>query len=94
MRPWAEDLGHRGPPFAWDPVRRAQLRAELDGFFARKYGLTRDELSYVLDPADVHGSDYPSETFRGLRDKELAEFGEYRTRRLVFEAYDSLEGVR
>lgn len=93
MRPWAEDLGHTGPPFGWDEERRARLRAELDGFFARKYGLSRDELSYVLDPADVHGPDYPSETFRGLRDKEIARHGEYRTRRLVLDAYDRLEGV-
>ena len=28
-RPWAEDLGPRDPPFAWDPGRRARLRAEL-----------------------------------------------------------------
>ena len=93
MRSWAEDLGHAGPPFGWDPDRRMQLRTELDGFFARKYGLTRDQLRYVLDPADTHGSDYPSETFRGLRDKEIAQFGEYRTQRLVLEAYDRLEGV-
>ena len=93
MRPWAVDLGHDGPPFSWDTDRRMQLRAELDGFFARKYGLTRDQLRYVLDPADVHGPDYPSETFRGLRDKEIARLGEYRTQRLVLEAYDQLEGV-
>ena len=93
MRLWAEDLGHVGPPFGWDPNRRLSLRAELDGFFARKYGLSRDQLRYVLDPADTHGSHYPSETFRILRDKEIARFGEYRTRRLVLEAYDRLEGV-
>ncbi|NBC32287.1 MAG: N-6 DNA methylase [Alphaproteobacteria bacterium] len=93
MRPWAEDLGHAGPPFPWDPERRARLRAELDGFFARKYGLSRDELRYVLDPTDTHGPDYPSETFRGLRDKEIAQHGEYRTSRLVLAAYDALEGV-
>lgn len=93
MRPWAGNLGHQGSPFPWDPDRRAQLRAELDGFFARKYGLTRDELRYVLDPADTHGPDYPSETFRILRDKEIAQFGEYRTRRLVLEAWDQLERV-
>lgn len=93
MQPWAEDLGHSGPPFAWDPERRALLRAELDGFFARKYGLNRDELRYVLDPTDTHGPDHPSETFRILRDKEIAAYGEYRTRRLVLEAYDRLEGV-
>lgn len=93
MRPWAEDLGHTDPPYPWDEERRARLRAELDGFFARKYGLSRDELRYVLDPADVHGSEFPSETFRVLRDKEIARFGEYRTRRLVLQAYDALEGV-
>lgn len=93
MRPWAEDLGHVGPPFSWDPDRRLQLRAELDGYIARKYGLNRDQLRYLLDPADVYGPDYPSETFRGLRDKEISLFGEYRTRRLVLEAYDRLEGV-
>ena len=93
MRLWAENLGHVGPPFGWDPDRRLSLRAELDGFFARKYGLSRHQLRYVLYPADTHGSDYPSETFRILRDKEIARFGEYRTRRLVLEAYDRLEGV-
>jgi hypothetical protein len=93
MRPWAEDLGHFGPPFTWDEDRRAQLRAELDAFFARKYGLTRDELRYVLDPADAKGADYPSETFRVLKNKEEARYGEYRTQRLVLEAFDVLAGV-
>ena len=92
MRPWAEDLGYTGTPFAFDPDRRAQLRAELDAFFAKKYGLTRDELRYVLDPHDVKGSDYPSETFRGLKNKEINQFGEYRTQRLVLEAFDRMTG--
>jgi hypothetical protein len=93
MRPWAEDLGHSGPPFAWDETRRAELRAELDAFFARKYCLTRDELRYVLDPTDVKGAEYPSETFRGLKKNEEARFGEYRTQRLVLEAFDRLNGT-
>jgi hypothetical protein len=92
MRPWAEDLGYTGSPFAFDPDRRAQLRADLDAFFAKKYGLTRDELRYVLDPHDVKGSDYPSETFRGLKNKEINQFGEYRTQRLVLEAFDRMTG--
>ena len=92
MRPWAEDLGYTGAPFAFDPDRRAQLRAELDAFFAKKYGLSRDELRYVLDPHDVKGSDYPSETFRGLKNKEINQFGEYRTQRLVLEAFDRMTG--
>ena len=93
MKPWAEDLGYAGPPFGFCPDRRAQLRAELDAFFARKYGLTRDELRYVLDPADIKGDSYPSETFRGLKRNEMEQFGEYRTRRLVLEAFDRLTGA-
>jgi len=83
----------RARPFIWNPGRRAQLRAELDAYFARLYGLTRDELRYVLDPADVMGSGYPSETFRVLKEKEVRQFGEYRTRRLVLAAWDSLENA-
>jgi hypothetical protein len=90
LAPWAADLGYTGAPFRFDPDRRAQLRAELDAYYARLYGLTRDELRYILDPADTHGPDYPTETFRGLKAKELREFGEYRTRRLVLAAWDEL----
>lgn len=90
LQPWAADLGYDGEPFPWNPERRAQLRAELDACYARLYGLTRDELRYILDPADVMGEDYPSETFRVLKNNEMREFGEYRTRRLVLEAWDRL----
>ena len=91
LKPWAEDLGYHGEPFAFDPDRRAILRAELDAYYAKPYGLTRDELRYILDPADVMGEDYPSETFRVLKNKEMREFGEYRTQRLVLAAWDKLE---
>jgi hypothetical protein len=90
LKPWAEELGCDGPPFAFDPAHRAVLRAELDAYYARLYGLTRDELRYILDPADVLGPDYPSETFRVLKNNELREFGEYRTQRLVLAAWDAL----
>ncbi len=88
---WAQDLGYDGEPFPFDPDRRATLRAELDAYYAKLYGLNRDELRYILDPADVMGADYPSETFRVLKNKELKEFGEYRTQRLVLEAWKALE---
>jgi hypothetical protein len=88
LKPWAADLCYNGEPFPWNPERRAQLRAELDAYYARLYGLTRDELRYILDPADVMGEDYPSETFRVLKNNEMREFGEYRTQRLVLEAWD------
>ncbi|WP_375271350.1 Eco57I restriction-modification methylase domain-containing protein [Sphingomonas sp.] len=89
MAPFARDVGYDGAPFAWDEDRRATLRAELDAWYALAYGLTRDELRYVLDPKDVMGADYPSETFRVLQKNEMARYGEYRTRRLVLAAYDA-----
>lgn len=78
------------PPFIWNETRRANLRAELDAYYAHLYGLTRDELRYILDPADVYGADFPSETFRVLKNNEIKKHGEYRTQRLVLEAWDKL----
>jgi len=77
--------------FTWDDDRRLRIKAELDAIYARMYGLSRDELRYILDPTDVMGEDYPSETFRVLKDKEIRHLGEYRTQRLVLEAWDRLE---
>jgi hypothetical protein len=92
LKPWAEDLGYEGPPFPWNPERRAKLGAELDAYYAHLYKLTRDELRYILDPSDIMGKEYPSETFRVLKNNEMREFGEYRTQRLVLEAWDTLQG--
>ena len=91
LAPFARDRGHAEPPFPWDEARRVTLRAELDAWYARAYGLTRDELRYVLDLADTHGAAYPSETFRVLRENEQRRHGEYRTRRLVLDAWDRLD---
>jgi hypothetical protein len=66
------------------------MRAELDAYYAALYGLTRDDLRYILDPTDVMGADYPSETFRVLKDKELRRHGSFLTRHLVLEAWDRL----
>ena len=83
-------LGHFGSPFVWNSERRAVVRAELDAYYARLYGLSRHELRYILDPSDVCGSDYPSETFRVLKEREIREVGEYRTAKLVLNAWDGL----
>ncbi|MBB4263751.1 Eco57I restriction-modification methylase domain-containing protein [Bradyrhizobium sp. CIR3A] len=91
MRPFAEDLGYTGSPFAWNEDRRALLKAELDAFFATKFDLSVDDLQYVLDPARSKGDDYPSETFRVLKVNEVAQHGEYRTARLVLDAFDRLK---
>lgn len=93
LQPWAQGLGYEGPPFRWIVERGAKLRAELDAYYARLYGLTRDDLRYILDPSDVMGDDYPSETFRVLKNSEMREFGEFRTQRLVLEAWDRLDAL-
>lgn len=90
MEPFARNLGHVGNPFPWDESRRGQVRSELDAYFANLYGLTRDELRYILLPKEVLGEDYPSETFRVLKEKEEKQYGEYRTRRLVLAAFDEV----
>jgi hypothetical protein len=91
LAPFARDLGYQGPPFAWNEDRRAELWAELNAFYARAYGLTKDELRYILDPADVKGPDYPSETFRVLKEKEMRQYNEFRTQRLVLAAWNRME---
>ena len=112
------DEGFPRPPLKWDEARRARIRAELDACYACLYGLTRKQLRYILDPADltpkelqdildpweevddpldpegytarVAASDFPGETFRVLKEKEIRQYGEYRTRRLVLEAWERL----
>lgn len=74
-----------------EPAERLKIRAELDAYIARMYHLTREELRYILDPSDVMGPDHPSVTFPGLKNKQIKEFGEYLTQRLVLEAFDALE---
>lgn len=92
LKTFAKDLGIDRTPFNWDEERRCLLQAELDAYYAKLYGLTRDELRYILDPQDVYGPDFPGETFRVLKKKEIKKYGEYRTRRLVLEAWDRLFG--
>ena len=78
LKTFAEDCGDDGPPFIWDPVRRSQLRCELDAAFFHLYGISRDDAAYILD------------TFPVLERSETREHGEYRTKRVVLEIYDAL----
>ena len=70
---------------------RLEIRAELDALYAKKYGLSRTDLEFVLDPSEAESPDYPSVTFPGLKKNEIKLYGEFRTRRLVLEAFDKLE---
>jgi N-6 DNA Methylase len=78
MAPYGDELHDDGPPFRWDPERRAQLRAELDAAYFHLYGLDRGEVEHVLD------------SFFVLEKNERKVHGEFRTRRLVLAAYDQM----
>ena len=76
-------------------LTRKQLHHILD-----PHGLSERELADILDPwedptcSGPHllpaepALDFPGETFRVLKNKEEKAFGEYRTRRLVLEAWE------
>ncbi|MHB8870190.1 MAG: Eco57I restriction-modification methylase domain-containing protein, partial [Thermoleophilia bacterium] len=78
LESFARDCGFSCPPFVWDDERRLQLRCELDAAFFHLYGLERDDVEYVMD------------TFPIVRRKDEAQFGEYRTKRVVIGEYDHL----
>lgn len=83
MTPLARDLGDEGEPFRWNEDRRAQLRAELDAFFFRLYGIDdRNDVDYILET-------FQTET-GGLKHNEIKAHGEYRTKRLVLTEYDRM----
>ena len=91
------DISEEGiplPPFKWSEERRAKLKAELDAIYADMYGLDREELRYILDPQEVYGDDFPGETFRVLKEKEIRKYGEYRTKRLVLAAWDEYQAAK
>jgi hypothetical protein len=48
------------------------------------------DLRSIFDLKEVYGGDFPREAFRMLKEKEVKQFGEYRTRRLVLESWDKL----
>ena len=75
-------------PWVYNPERRAILQAELDAIFAHLYGLDTEDLRYILDPEDICGKGCINETFRVLKDNELRQYGEYRTKRLILEAWN------
>lgn len=82
MEPLAEDLGDTGAPFTWSEDRRTQLRAELDAYFFHLYGVSADDANYILESFQTENG--------GLKNNEIAKYGEYRTKRLVLAEYDRM----
>ena len=89
----AQELGL--DPKSAEPVEdlssRASLRAELDVLVARDlFGLSRDEMRYVLDPGDILGRDCGFETFGALMRAECKAHKAFVTRDLILATWDSL----
>ena len=83
MGPFSRDLDDTGDPFAWDPDRRASLRAELDAFFFREYGIDgRDDVEYIIDTLQADAD--------GLEPGEGQGGDSRRARKLVLAAYDRM----
>ncbi|MCS3612542.1 Eco57I restriction-modification methylase domain-containing protein [Salinibacter ruber] len=81
---WVEHSDHADepfshPPFMWDGERRRFLRAELDALYGHLYGLSHDELGYIL------------ETFPIVKEQDIEEFGDYRTKKLILHCFDQIE---
>ena len=86
MTPLARDLSDDSEPFVWDEGRRALLRAELDAFFFRLYGIDdRDDVDYILET-------FQTET-GGLKHNDIAKYGTYGTKDLVLAAYDRMSAA-
>jgi hypothetical protein len=82
MAPLARDLADEGAPFKWDEERRFVIRAELDAFFFRLYGIERDDMDYIMET-------FQTET-GGLKHNDIARYGSYRTKETILEFYDRM----
>jgi hypothetical protein len=79
---FARDLDYSGAPFRWDPLRRSQIRAELDAAFFHLYGISRDDAAYILD------------TFLVFKAREEERNGGiYKTKLTILGIYDEMAGA-
>ncbi|MFF7982030.1 Eco57I restriction-modification methylase domain-containing protein [Streptomyces sp. NPDC007901] len=78
MQPFARDVGDTSNPFQWNDARRQGIRAELDALFFHLYGISREDVDYILD------------TFPIVRRKDEAKYGTYRTKELILAEYDRM----
>lgn len=78
LAPLVDETGFSGPPFRWDERRRCVLLAELDAAFFHLYGVSRDDVEYIM------------ESFPIVKRRDEATYGEYRTKLLVLDRYDAM----
>lgn len=78
IAPFAYSVGWDGTPFVWDDSRRFIMRCELDALYFHLYEISKADAEYVLD------------TFPIVREREISQFGEYRTKRVILETYHAM----
>ncbi|HJK39244.1 MAG TPA: hypothetical protein O0Y07_04585 [Methanocorpusculum sp.] len=71
--------GGKVDPFIWDEERRFILQRELDAIYAHLYGISRDDLAYILD------------TFPIVRKNDETKYGYFRTKEDVLSLYDKFQ---
>ncbi|MBO6675575.1 MAG: N-6 DNA methylase [Rhizobiales bacterium] len=74
----SDSISTKTPPYKWDAYRRTVLQAEIDAAVLHLYSLNREQAEWLLD------------SFTVLRKYEERDHGEFRTKRLVLEAYDAM----
>jgi hypothetical protein len=85
---WAElhpDASTRPPtpePFIWNEDRRFKIRCELDALYFHLYGINRDDTNYIL------------ESFPIIKRKDIAQYGEYRTKNLILQIYNAMQHAK
>lgn len=79
LAPFAQELGHDGPPFYWNEERRFLIRCELDAAYFHLYGIERDDVDYIM------------ETFPIVRRKDEAQHGTYHTKETILKIYDQMK---
>jgi hypothetical protein len=78
MNELADEFQWSGSKRGWDLNSRAIVRSELDGAMFHLYGISRDDVEYIM------------ETFPIVKKKELREFGEYRTKKMILDVYEHM----
>ncbi len=68
-------------PFKFDKERRFILQRQLDAIYARLYGISKSELSYII------------ETFPIVKKKDMDKYGCYKSKYLILEYYEEYDWI-
>jgi hypothetical protein len=79
LAPFARDCGYHGSPFRWNEERRFLLGCELDAAYFHLYGITRDNVDYIMD------------SFWTKRERDEKLYGNYRTKRVILDVYNEMQ---